>query len=370
MSQVRVAVIGVGHLGAIHARLLKQGEAAELIGVADPSPEARARVAGELNVPAFSDHKALIGQIDAAIIATPSRLHHAVAHDLLTSGIHVLVEKPMTLNVGDADDLIREAAARQLVLQVGHVERFNPAFAAAESHLKQPKYVDAVRAVPYTCRSTDIGVVLDLMIHDIDIILSLVEDDLLSVQALGAAVIGPNEDWAQARLTFASGCVANFSASRIAWQPRRAMHVVCRDRIVEIDFGQQKSKILRPTAAVAAGQLDVNSLPPHERAHLKDNFFSEYMPLEDLPVYDANALVEEQRAFVAAIRGESAVRVPGRDGRRALDIAERILADIALHRWDGSSEGPIGPHFETREGILRGPHWRQARQPVQRRKAG
>jgi predicted dehydrogenase len=116
--------------------------------------------------------------------------------------------------------------------------------------------------------------------------------------------------------------------------------------------------------------LDVNSLAPHERTHLKDNFFSEYMPLEELTVHDANALVEEQRAFVAAIRGESAVRVSGRDGRRALDVAERILADMALHRWDGSSEGPIGPRFETREGILRGPHWRQARQPVPRRKAG
>jgi predicted dehydrogenase len=175
---------------------------AKLVGVVDPSETARNRIAAELKVPAFADHRELLGRIDAAIIAAPSRLHHAVAIDLLRHGVHVFVEKPLTLNVGDADELVAEAASQRLVLQVGHVERFNPAFIAAAPHLSQPKYVSANRSSTFTCRSTDVGVVLDLMIHDIDLALALAgdDDDVVAVEALGAAVIGPNEDWAEARL--------------------------------------------------------------------------------------------------------------------------------------------------------------------------
>jgi len=369
-GRLRLAVIGVGHLGKIHARLTRQLDGVELVGVVDPSPEARAAAQAELGVAAHADHQPLLGQIDAAIIATPTRLHHAVAHDLLVHGVHVFVEKPVTLNVADADDLIQAAEDRGLVLQVGHVERFNPALVAALPHLAEPKYIDANRCGPYSCRSTDVGVVLDLMIHDIDVALSLVEGELAGVSALGAAVIGPNEDWAQARLTFAGGCVVNLSASRVAWQAARTMQVVCCDSIAAIDFGTRKSQVMRPTDAILSGELDVQSLGPAERAHLKDHLFTEYLPLAELPVGEANALVDEQREFVAAIRGETAVRVNGRDGRRALDVAERILAEIAAHRWDGTAVGPIGPRFETRESVLRGPHWQQSRRAVVRRKAG
>jgi predicted dehydrogenase len=369
VSKVRLAVIGVGHLGKIHARLVSQVDDAELVGVVDPAPEARA-IAAELNVPAYADHAPLIGHIDAAIIATPSRLHHAVASDLIERGIHVFVEKPVTLNVGDADDLIAQAEVRHCVLQVGHVERFNPALIAAAPHLAEPKYIDAARSGAYSCRSTDIGVVLDLMIHDIDVVLSLVKDEIATVEALGAAVIGPNEDWAQARLTFASGCVANLSASRVAWNAQRSMQVVCRNCIAGIDFGARRAKLMRVSDSVLDQQIDVNSLGPAERTHLKDEIFTEYLPLTDLPVLETNALVEEQRQFVAAIRSAANVQVTGRDGRNALDVAERILTCIAAHRWEGSAAGPIGPRFESREPVLRGPHWQKSRQPVSRRKAG
>jgi len=371
MSKVRVAVIGVGHLGRIHARLLRDVEGAELVGIVDPSPDARQAVAAELNVPAFMDHGPLVGQIDAAIIAAPSRLHHGVAHDLLGHGIHVFVEKPLTLNIGDADDLIAQADSRQLVLQVGHVERFNPALTATLDHISEPKHVEAVRSSAFTCRSTDIGVVLDLMIHDIDVVLALTGDELVSVQALGAAVVGPNEDWAQARLTFAGGCVANLSASRVAWQAQRTMQIVCAETIAQIDFGARKAQVMRPSEKVRGGDFDVNRLSAEERAHLKEHLFTDYLPVTDLAVPESNALLEEQREFIAAIRGESHIRVSGRDGRRALDVAERILADIAAHRWDGTSAGAIGPRFETRDSVLRGPHWKQGRRAaVERRKAG
>ena len=369
MSNVRLAVIGVGHLGRIHAKLVKQLAGAELMGIVDPAPEARA-LAAELNVPAYPDHAPLVGNIDGAIVAAPSRLHHGVAYDLLRRGVHVFVEKPVTLNVGDADDLIAAADEKQAVLQVGHVERFNPAFVAAAPHLTEPVYIDAIRSGQYSCRSTDVGVVLDLMIHDIDLVLSLVQDDIASVDALGAAVIGPNEDWAQARLVFAGGCVANLSASRVAWQAQRSMHVVCRDCQGQIDFGARRAKVMRLSEAVLDQRLDVNALDAAERNHLKDHLFSEYLPLVELPVAESNAILEEQREFVAAIRGEAQVQVSGRDGRRALDVAERILTRIAGHRWNGTANGPVGPRFEARDPVLRGPHWKQLRPAVSRRKAG
>jgi predicted dehydrogenase len=367
MNPLRVAVIGVGHLGKIHAQLLSQVAGAQLVAIVDPVAEARDAASQTLGVPAHADHQTLLGQIDAAIVAVPTRYHHKVAHDLLARGVHVFVEKPVTLNVGDASGLIAAAAENQLVLQVGHVERFNPAYVAATPHIREPKYIEAARSGAYSCRSTDIGVVLDLMIHDIDAILALVGDEVTSVQALGAAVFGPNEDWAQARLTFAGGCVANLSASRVAWQAQRSMQVVCRDCTVGIDFGAKTAKLLRPATAVLAGEIDVNQMSLEERSRVKTHLFTDYLHLSDLPIADTNALLEEQREFAAAIRGERAVRVTGEAGRQALDVAERILAEIAAHRWDGSTSGAIGPRYESREPLLAGHHWHHSRQGVHRR---
>ncbi|MBW8883465.1 MAG: Gfo/Idh/MocA family oxidoreductase [Planctomycetia bacterium] len=366
MTKLRIAVIGVGHLGQIHARLLKQVEGVELAAVVDPSEAARTVVAAQLGVRAFADHVPLLGKIDAAVIATPSRLHYAVASDLLAQGIHVFVEKPMTLNVGDADGLIEQASAHGVVLQVGHVERFNPAYEAAAAHIRDAKYIDAVRSGPFTCRSTDIGVVLDLMIHDIDIALTLVNDDVIAVEALGAAVIGPNEDWAQARLTFASGCVANFFASRVSWQAQRSMHIISCQGTAAIDFAARKIKLMRISDAISSG-TSFSDMEPAARTDLKDHLFTNYLPLEDLPVAESNPLLEEQHNFVAAIRGQSSVRVTGEHGRKALDVAERILAEVAAHRWQGAAAGATGPRYETRQAILRGPHWQQT---DVRRKAG
>jgi predicted dehydrogenase len=200
--------------------------------------------------------------------------------------------------------------------------------------------------------------------------LSLVEDELVSVSALGAAVIGPNEDWAQARLTFAGGCVANLTASRVAWQAQRSMHVISRDSMTGIDFASRTARHMQVGAAISAGEIEVQAMSADERLHLKDHLFTEYLPLADLAVIETNAILEEQREFAAAIRGEAEVRVSGRDGRRALDVAERILTQIAAHAWEGTTDGAIGPRFETRESLLRGPHWHRTRQTVPRRMAG
>jgi predicted dehydrogenase len=359
VNDIRLAVIGVGHLGAIHARLSQQIEGVTLVGIVDPSEPAHTALAAELNVTAYADHRPLLGQIDAAIVATPSRTHHSVASDLLAHGVHVFVEKPMTLNVGDAADLIHAAEAAGLVLQIGHVERFNPAYQAAHPHLPDPKYIEAARTGPYTCRSTDIGVVLDLMIHDIDIALALSDDDVVAVDALGASVVGPNEDWAQARLTFSGGCVANLFASRVSWQARRSMQVTCPDRSAEIDFAARQARLMQVGEPLKNG-LEPARLTPAARAHLKDHLFEEYLPLKTLQVQETNPLCEEQLEFLHAIRTGQGVTVSGHEGRAALDVAERVLTSIAAHRWDGATAGPIGPRQATRESILRGPHWRQA----------
>jgi predicted dehydrogenase len=254
------------------------------------------------------------------------------------------------------------------VLQVGHVERFNPALVAAETHIRDPKYIESVRATSFTCRSTDIGVVLDLMIHDIDVVLSLLDDEVVSVESLGAAVIGPNEDWAQARLTFARGCVVNLFASRVARQARRAMEIVCPEAMAEIDFAARTAALVQTRQPPDAARLDVQSLTAAERTHLKDHLFEDYLPLTELPIVEANGLLEEQRHFAAAIRGEPSSGVSGEQARRALDVAEQILTGIAGHRWEGSAAGTIGPRFEFRDARLRGPHWNQTISA--RRKAG
>lgn len=357
MSRLRLAVIGVGHLGRIHARLAKSLAAAELVAIVDPVAEARTQVAGELGVAAYGDYHQLLGQIDAAIVSTPTRQHHGVAADLLTRGIHSFIEKPITTSVSDADELIALADERHLVLQVGHVERFNPAFVAAEHHVENPRLIEAVRSGPFTGRSTDIGAVLDLMIHDLDLILALVASDVVAVESLGAAVFGPNEDWAQARLVFADGTVANLRASRVSQQAERSLEAWCPDRHVRIDFAARKAVVTSHSRQVQAGQIDVQHLTAADRQSLQERLFTELLPVTELAIEDANAIAQEQQEFVTAIRTGSTVRVCGRAGRAALDVAERIITCISTHRWDGTAHGPVGPRREAIRRPLTGPHW-------------
>ncbi len=366
MSQLRVCVIGVGHLGKIHARLLRGVEGAELVGVVDPVEAARTAVAADLQVPAFADHRQLLGQIDAAIIATPTRHHYAVALELLERGIHVFVEKPMTLSVADGQELVTLAEQRALVLQVGHVERFNPAFVAAQPHIEDPKYIEVCRTAPYTCRSADIGVVLDLMIHDLDLVLALAKREIIAAQSLGAAVFGPNEDWAQARLTFSSGCLANLTASRVSPTMQRSLAAHSPDGSTLIDFAAKKASVITHSEAVSEGEIDVLHAAPAELANIKERLFQDYLPLRELPVAETNAILEEQRDFVTCIRESRQPQVSGRDGLRALDAAERILAGIATHKWDGSAVGRIGPRHEEPRPILASPHWQRLRTAARR----
>ncbi len=363
MTPIRLAVIGAGHLGRIHARLIAQMPDAQLVGVCDPVTMAREQVAAEHGARPFADHRPLLDLVDAAVIATPTRFHRDVALDFLNHGLPLLVEKPITSTIAEADELIDAARRSGVVLQVGHIERFNPAFTAASTKIRQPRYIEAVRASGFTGRSTDIGVVHDLMIHDIDLVLSLMDAPIARVDAIGVPILGEREDAAQARIEFSDGCVANLSASRVSFSeaPNRRMHLWSPDGFAEIDFGRRCVNVVTPCDAVRHGEFDFNALPPEERPGFKDHVFADVLRLEPVEIESRNALADELRDFVDAIREQRQPRVTGHAGREALAVAEAVVESARSHRWRAEPQVPP---------ILRGPHWLQS-QPVQaRREAG
>jgi predicted dehydrogenase len=355
VNTLKLAVVGAGHLGRIHARLLAEMPDVELVAIADPVAAARDKVAADCGALAMADHRELVGRVDAAVIATPTRLHHAVALDFLRVGTPLLIEKPLAATVSEADELLDAAAQHGAVLQVGHIERFNPAFAAAAARVGRPQYVDALRASGFTGRSTDIGVVHDLMIHDIDLVLSLVEAPLTRIDAVGLGVLGRKEDAAQARLEFADGTVANLSASRVSFSPapNRRMHLWSSRGFAAIDFGNRTLNVVTPCEAVRAGEFDYETLSAEAKATFKDHLFTDILRVEPVEIESRNALADELRDFVDSVRSGTQPRVTGRDGREALAVAEAIITAIRSHRWQSADGVPPAP-------ILRGPHWKTA----------
>ncbi|HVT27411.1 MAG TPA: Gfo/Idh/MocA family oxidoreductase [Lacipirellulaceae bacterium] len=343
MNPLRVAVVGAGHLGRIHARIAAGLEEIELVAVADPVEEARNSVAHETHTRAVADYREFIGDVEAAIVATPTSYHHSIGMELLNCGVPLLVEKPLALTADQANDLVTLARQKNVALQVGHVERFNPALAAVAADVRDPKYIDATRTSGYTFRSTDIGVVLDVMIHDIDIVLSLAKSTVEDVQALGISVLGGHEDIATARLTFASGCVAQLSASRVSFQQQRTMSVFTSRGSASINFATHEAAVVKPCDAVLRREFRADQLSADERTYWKDHVFDKLLVRSSRDAQPVNAIQEEQRDFVAAVRTGRAPRVGGAAGRDAVAVAEMILERIEEHAWDGTSAGRHGP---------------------------
>jgi predicted dehydrogenase len=342
-NKLRIAVIGAGRLGGFHAQKLAKRNDVTLAAVVDPASANRQRVAMECRTKAFADYSGLLDQLDAAVIATPTSLHHRVAKDFLQAGIHLLVEKPLCARLAEADELVAIARQRGVVLQVGHVERFNPAFCAAASQLTEPKYVEAVRASGFTFRSTDVGVVLDLMIHDIDLVLSMVHSPLQKVDGLGVSVLGGHEDAANARLEFEGGCVATLSASRVSHETMRRMQIWSDGGFAGIDFAGRATTLVRPSEALLRRQFCVDRLTPEQIDHYRQHFAEEHLPCRQTTFSAVDALSLELDDFVESICTARAPRVSGEAGRDALAVAERIIARIHAHRWDSSLDGPAGP---------------------------
>lgn len=336
MDRLRLAVIGVGHLGKEHARILAGLPGVELVGVVDARAEQAEAVARRCRTQAFTDHHSLLDRIDAAVVAVPTVQHHTVAADLLARGVSLLVEKPLAATVEEADELVALAAHRGVLLQVGHIERFNPAFEELRRRPLQPKLVTCRRLSPFSGRSLDIGVVLDLMIHDLDMLLTLVAAPVCEVSALGLSLLSGHEDMAQARLTFANGCVAHLSASRVHTEPVRQMDVWAPEGYVAADFHQRRLTLVQPTDRL------------HRRGRMQrppSDFFGECVETCELDCAASgpDQLTRELEEFVAAVRTGAPVQVTGEQGRAALAVACRVVDSLREHRWDGRAGGPTGP---------------------------
>lgn len=316
MAAVKVGVIGVGALGTHHARLYKECANTDLLGVYDINPEQAATIAERFDTRPFDEIMTLADQVDALSVAVPTDKHFEVVTDLLNAGKHVLVEKPIASSVVQGRQLVNLAAEKQLVLQVGHVERFNPVITYLEKNLQNPRFIEAHRLAGYPPprpglppRGTEVGVVFDLMIHDIDIILHLVKSEVERVDAVGIPVLSPTEDIANARLTFANGCVANVTASRVSQELMRKIRVFQGDAYLSLDYQEHKGEI-----CLLKGLEVVR---------------------EPVPISEHNALLKELEDFVrcVGIANETGTvpepAVSGQHGQRALEIADRILEKIA-----------------------------------------
>ena len=344
MNRLQVAVVGVGHLGQHHARILSQFPDIDLVAVVDHSPEQASKVAKICRTKGLTSHQALLGKVDAVSIATPTVYHHATAADFLKAGTAVLVEKPVCKTVAEADELIDLAQEAGVPFQVGHIERFNPAFEELISRPITAKFIETERHGPFTGRSVDIGAVLDLMIHDLDLLIALVRSPVREVHAVGAAIFGGHEDMVNARLIFESGCVAHLTASRIAARPKRRMRIWAPEGYAGIDFVTRRLSLVQQSDDLREHGLYPEKMDPLSRARLKDDIFGKH--LEVLGV-DGNRkrdqLTNELRHFIDCVHSNSTPRVTGEDGRDALAIAERILASVRSHRWNAEAHGPTGP---------------------------
>lgn len=345
MSKLRMAVIGVGHLGQHHARILSTLAEVDLVGVVDNNAAQAAAVAAKIGTTPYEDYEELLDKVDAVSIVTPTLFHHRVSSAFLRAGVPVLVEKPICRTVFEADDLIRIAEEENVALQVGHIERFNPAFEELSRRPIRPAFVEAERHGPYTGRSVDIGAVLDLMIHDLDLLLNLVGSRVREVDAVGASVFGGHEDMVNARLNFENGCVAHVTASRITPMPKRRLRVWASEGYAGIDFVSRKLTLVQASPEVRQFGIRVDRMDASAKANLKQDLFSRYMQVLSVSGDRKNdQLTSELRDFIDCVKTGRRPRCSGEDGREALALAERVLSSVRQHAWEGHPDGAIGPN--------------------------
>jgi predicted dehydrogenase len=330
---VRIAVIGYGHLGRHHARLLGQVAGADLVAVADSRPEACAEAREKLGVAAVEDYRELLGRVDAVSVAVPTQAHREVAGFFLDHDVDVLVEKPIAPTAAEGLELVEIARRRGRILQVGHIERFNPAFRALRDQGIEPRYVEAQRLAPFTFRSVDVGVVLDLMIHDLDLVLALFGHDVVDVQAFGGSVFTPSEDMASATLRFGSGAVAQLTASRVALKPLRRFRTFSRDAYASIDFSDQSGVLIRKNPGWDYGKLDVAGIDTTKIDDLWKFVFEGLLRVDRYQTPDGNPLRDELASFVEAVAERKEPVVSGEAGSAAVALAARILESIRSHPW-------------------------------------
>jgi predicted dehydrogenase len=324
VSEFRVGVLGVGHLGALHTKMLAGLPGVHLSGVFDVDRAKAGRIAAEYHTTAFESVAALLEKSDAATIATTTSTHFAVAREVLSAGKHCFIEKPVTETVNQADILCSMARDRGLVFQVGHIERFNPAILALEQYEIKPLFIESHRLAQFNPRGADVTVVLDLMIHDIDLILSFVRSPVKSVEANGVAVVSDTVDIANARLQFENGCVANVTASRISQRRMRKMRLFQHNTYISIDFSEGMAEVFR-----LVGEGEPETKGTLMLGELGSGARKKKIVYEQPEVKEVNALKHELGLFVDAVRTNSPPLVSGEDGMRALEVANIIMQKIS-----------------------------------------
>jgi predicted dehydrogenase len=323
---LKAAVIGVGYLGNFHVQKYAAIEGVQLVGVVDSDPDRASQIAAAVGAPAYTDHRQILDQADLVSIVVPPDGHYPIARDCLEAGLHVLVEKPMTRTVEEAEHLIQLARQHRRVLQVGHLERFNPGILALRDELLDPMFIESHRIAQFQPRGTDVSVVLDLMIHDIDIILSIVKSDIIAIRPMGLPVLTENVDIANARIEFANGCIASVTASRVSRVSMRKVRVFQPDAYISIDYTENNILICRRVADPSA---------PSGRYRITE---------EGRQFQKADTLMMEIRAFIDAIRNGVPPVVSGEDGKRALEVAlqiSHVLAEPGLGQGFGVWEETV-----------------------------
>src|SRR3989338_5217812 len=302
MKKLRVGVVGVGHLGSIHAKIYKEIPNCSLEAICDIDNDRLKALSSALNVPVFSDYRELFGKVDAVSVAVPTKLHQKIAFDFLNHKIHALVEKPFTLTLKEADSLINEAKREKLILQVGHIERFNSAFAATLKLIQHPRFIECHRLSPFPNRSLDVGAVLDIMIHDIDIVLGLVPSKIKKIESVGVNVLTKFEDIANTRITFNNGCVANLTASRISDEVMRKIRIFQEDTYISLDYKEAKACVYKRSG--------------------------KNITKENLPIEKEEPLQKELQSFVDCVLEGKEPLVSGSVARGAVAVALKIQDQI------------------------------------------
>ncbi len=309
-DKVRVAVVGVGHLGRYHVEKYLSMPSVDLVGIVDSDTGRLNDMSRQYNVKSYKHHKDLMGKVDAITLSVPTETHFLIARDFLSKGIHILIEKPITYRVQDADDLLRIAHDNNVLLQVGLVERFNPAVIKMESLVQSPLFIESHRMNLFTVRGTDVDVVLDLMIHDIDIILHMVQSEIKDIQAVGMRVITDYTDIANARITFENGVAANLTASRVSGKVLRKIRVFQQDAYISADCGKRRLTLIR-----------------HDHEN-KDASGFPCLITDQMDFKNSDPLADEVKAFIESVQNYSQPVVSGQDGRRALEVALSIIDQI------------------------------------------
>lgn len=317
MEKIKVAVIGAGNMGKNHARIYSEMNNVELIGVVDLNETIGREIAGKFNTNYFSDYKEILNSVDAVSIVVPTKFHYSIAKEFLNSRVDVLIEKPITINLNEADEIISLADKNKLILQVGHVERFNPAIIELDKYIKPDEIIsiDASRIGPFGARITDSGVVLDLMIHDIDIILALIKDEIASINAYGRNIKGKHEDYAAASIKFKNGIIANLTASRITQRRQRTLKITETEKYMKVDYMNKILEIYRQSQAkYVTNDNDVKFI---------------YSDVVERPqISQEEPLKLELQSFVECVKSRKNPVVDGIAGRKALDVALKILDKI------------------------------------------